>query len=424
MFREILAGLTTFSTLSYIIFVQPAILSSVGGDFYTVLFATCVASAFATFIVGILANLPFAIAPAMGHNIFFALTLCTAFGLTFHQAMFVNFLSAITSLLISLSGILWLTIDKMPKSLKIGITSGIGLLIAMVGFQWGGIIEHSEATIVKLGDIKSLPFITTSAGFLVAVILYSMRVRGSVILGIITSTVILLATGHIKIPDKIFSLPSLPQRIINIDFFVPSEKLIDIFSAFLTLLILDVFDTAGTLVGLFSAAKITPDRKTVKMAFVSDSLGAVLGTVLGTTTLTTYVESAAGIQAGGRTKTTAFTVSALFIISLFFLPIIEIVGKEIVFNGKSYHPQIAPAMIFVGFSIMSILKEIDFDDPTEFIPAIITFLTMGFSLSITDGISFGFISYTLLKIFSGKAKDINAFVVIVTLIFLGKIIFG
>lgn len=420
--REVIAGLSTFSTLSYIIFVQPAILSQVGADFYTVLFATCVSSAIATFILGLSTNLPFAIAPAMGHNIFFVITICGAFGLSFYQGMFVNFASAVTSLFISLTGVLWLTVDKMPKALKIGITSGIGLLIGMVGFQWGGIIEPSQATIVKLGDIRSAPFLATLAGVFTCAVMYAIGVRFSVILGIFVSTIIMLVEGYVALPDKFISLPSLPERIVNIDFAIPTEKIVDIFSAFLVLLILDVFDTAGTLVGLFTAANIEPDKKTVRRAFVSDSIGAALGTVLGTTTLTTYIESAVGIQAGGRTKATAFTVAAMFLISLFFLPTIEIVGKEVMYNGKPLHPQIAPAMIFVGFSMLSVMKDLDFNDITEFFPAMVTFLIMGFSLSITDGIAFGFISYTLLKLFSGRVKDLNLFVIAVTGLFLLKLI--
>ncbi|MCS7213030.1 MAG: NCS2 family permease [Candidatus Calescibacterium sp.] len=420
--REIIAGVSTFSTLSYIIFVQPAILSKVGADFYTVVFATCVSSAIATLILGATTNLPFAIAPAMGHNIFFAFTICSAFGLTFYQGMFVNFLSALTSLLVSLTGVLWITIDKMPKSIKIGITSGIGLLIGIVGFQWGGIIEQSPETIIKLGNIKSVPFLSTSLGLIVSAVLYSLNIRFSIIFGILVSTLVLLNQGYIKIPEKIFSIPSLPERIINVDFFIPEHKILDIISAFLVLLILDVFDTAGTLVGLFTAAGITPEKKIVKKSFVADSLGAVAGTVLGTTTLTTYIESAVGIKSGGRTKITAFTISFLFILSLFLLPIIQIIGEGIKYEGKILHPQIAPAMIFVGFTILSVIKDLDFDDITESFPAIITLLIMGFSLSITDGIAFGFISYTILKIFSGRAKELNMFVIIVSALFLIKII--
>lgn len=421
--RELVAGLSTFSTLSYIIFVQPALLSQAGADFYTVLFATCVSSAFATFILGALTNLPFAIAPAMGHNVFFVITICGLFGLSFRQAMFVNFLSASVSLLISLTGILWFVVDKMPKALKVGITSGIGLLIGMVGFQWGGIIEPSQATMIKLSDIKSVPFVATSIGVLTCSVLHALGVKFAVLVGVATSTAIVLIKGYVSLPESVFSIPRLPENIVNIELVIPREKLMDILSAFLVLLILDVFDTAGTLVGLFTAANIKPEKKTVKRAFISDSLGAVFGTILGTTTLTTYIESAVGVQAGGKTKLTAFTVAVLFVASLFLLPVVELVGKEISYEGKILHPQIAPAMIFVGFMMLGAIKEIDFQDVTDFFPAVVTILTMGFSLSITDGIAFGFISYTLMKLLSGRTKELNIFVIIVTLIFAVKMIF-
>ncbi len=419
--REIVAGFATFSTLSYIIFVQPTILSGVGADFYTVLFATCISSAIATAILGTLTNFPFAIAPAMGHNVFFAILFCSTLNLSVSQALFINFISASVSLLLSLSGILWLIINQMPKSLKTGISCGIGLMIALIGAEWGGLITQGKGTLLALGDVKSIPFLATAVGLGVAGFLYAIGVRFAVLIGIIGSTMFLYYIGYVSLPEKFVSVPHIPN-LVNISFHIPTDKLKDILYGLLTLLILDVFDTAGTLVGLFEVAKISPDKKQIQKAFISDSLGAVIGTVLGTTTLTTYVESAVGIQAGGRTKLTAFTISILFIASLFFIPVISLVGAGVNFEGKVFYPQIASAMIFVGFFILATIKELDFDDITESLPAFITILIITLSLSITDGIAFGFISYTLLKVLTGKFKDITPLTVILTIVFTAKFI--
>ncbi|GBD03020.1 Adenine permease AdeP [bacterium HR19] len=417
--REILAGISTFSAMAYIIFVQPSILSSANADFYTVFFATCVSSAIATFLMGIWAKVPFAVAPAMGHNIFVSLFVVSSLGLNIKQALFINLLSALISLAISLSNVLPYIIRSIPDELKNSISAGIGLLIAFVGLQWGGIVVSNPGALVKLGDVSSLPFLATALGLAVAGAAYSLGIRWGVILGVAASAVFLWQKGFISF-EKVIEIPKIPTELPYVNFFKPDIGVL--IKALFILLFLDVFDTAGTLVGLFKVSGIEPDKKTVRRCFTVDSLGAVIGTLLGTTTLTTYVESAVGIQAGGRTKITSIVVALLFIASLFLSPIIKAIAGGIEFNGSKFYPQIAVPMIFVGIFMMSTLK-INTEDITSAIPSFITILVMAYSLSISDGIAFGFISWTFLKLVSGKWNDLNPAVVILSLIFVAKFIF-
>jgi AGZA family xanthine/uracil permease-like MFS transporter len=417
--REVLAGFSTFSAMAYILFVQPSILQGAGADPYIVFFATALSSAIATFLMGLFANTPFAVAPAMGHNVFVALFVAGALGLHIKQALFINFISAIISLIISLSGILPLILRSIPADLKSAISAGIGLLITFIGLQWGGIIQANPATLTQLGDVSSIPFLATALGLAVSATLYAIGIRWAVILGVIASTIFLHFKGFVSF-EKFFQMPHLPSEFPYFSPFLPNFEIF--VKALLILLFLDVFDTAGTLVGLFQVSGIEPDKKTVKRCFIVDSLGACIGAPLGTTTLTTYVESAVGIQAGGKTKITAFAVAILFLLSLFFYPVVKSVAGGIEYQGKIFYPQVAVPMIFVGFFMLSSLK-VNWDDITSALPSFITLITMAFTLSISDGIIFGFISWTFLKIVSGRWNELNPIILVLTLIFVAKIIF-
>lgn len=416
--KEVVAGLVTFATLCYIIFVQPAVLGIADMPFEGVLFATCLTSAFATFLMGILANLPIAIAPAMGHNIFFALVLCISMGLYWQEALAANFISGILFTIVTLAGLSELITRSIPNSLKASISVGIGLLISFVGLQWGGIVTKSEGTLVQLGDLKSVPAVATFIGLAIAGILYALGLRFSIILGIAASTIFLWWKGVVSFVG-IFEIPTLTtETIIKFDFSgLFSRELFDLIAIIFIFFFLDLFDTAGTLIGLAEVGRFQLDRKATTRVFMSDAFGTVVGTMLGTSTVTSYVESAAGIQAGGKTRTVCFTVAALFVLSLFFLPLIRIVGGGVEVGGTKLYPTISCALVMVGLFMMQAVSKVRWDDITEALPAFLTILSMGFSLSITDGISFGFISYTVLKLLTGRIKDLNPILIIFSILF-------
>ena len=421
---ELLAGISTFSTMSYIIFVQPAVLSSLGMDFNSVIFATCISTAIATLLMALSTNLPFALAPAMGHNFFFAFVICGTMGFSWREALAINLFSGLVFVFLSIFGIVSVVTNSFPQSLKSSIAVGIGLMIAFVGLQWGGIVipPADTNTITKIGDIKSAPFVATMCGLLVSVFLYALGIRFSLIFGIATSTFVLWFRGYISFFEGIISHPPSPlPTLLKYDFAsLLSKDITQILTIFFVLLILDIFDSIGTFIGLFEVGKIKADKKTIDKAFLSDAIGTVIGTALGTSTVTTYVESSAGIQAGGKTKITSIVVSILFVAALFFTPLTRVIGGGIDFQGRQIYPTIACALILIGLFMTTSVKNINWDDLTEGAPAILTILFMAFSLSITEGIALGIISHTLLKLLTGRIKETNIFMIVLSLLFAAK----
>jgi AGZA family xanthine/uracil permease-like MFS transporter len=422
--REIIAGISTFATMSYIIFVQPAVLGGIGMDFEGVLLATCITSAIATILLGFFSNLPIAIAPAMGHNFFFATVLCVMLGLGWREALTANLVSGALFLFVTFIGLSEFITRSVPQSLKASISVGIGLLISFIGLQWGGLIVASKGTLVKLGNLEGAPAIATFIGLAVGAILYALGVRFSIIFGIAASSLFLWSKGFISL-EGFISIPHLTTTTtLKFDFSsLFRREFLDVLVIIFAFFFLDLFDTAGTFIGLVEVGGFQPDKKTTSRVFLADALGTILGTALGTSTVTSYVESAVGIQAGGRTKTVCFTVALLFIASLFLLPLIKVIGGSIEFNGARVYPTISCALIFVGLFMMRPILSIRWDDITEALPAFLTILSMAFSLSITDGISFGFISYTVLKVLTGKLKELNPVIVIFSLLFVARYIF-
>jgi AGZA family xanthine/uracil permease-like MFS transporter len=413
---EIVAGTSTFMTMSYIIFVQPAVLSICGMDHGAVLVATCVSSAVATFLMGVLANYPIALAPAMGHNFFFVFTVCGLMGYTWEVALGANFISGALFIFLSVFSFRSRLVDSIPQSLKSAIAVGIGLLIALVGMEWAGLVIGHPATLVRLGDLHSVPVLLSLFGVLVIAVLFALHVRGAILIGILLTAIGGLLLKLIEFEGIVSLPPSVAPTFLKLD--IPgvfgSGRFMDILAVIFVFFFLDLFDTVGTLVGISERAGFLVDGKLprAERALLSDAVGTVVGTTLGTSTVTSYIESAAGVSEGGRTGLANMVTALLFILALFFYPLAKMVGGGVQYGDLTLYPVIAPPLIIVGSMMMTSVKSIKWEDYTESVPAFLTMIMMPLTFSITDGIAFGFISYSLIKLCSGRGKEVNAFVYI------------
>ncbi len=422
--RELLGGMTTYLSMVYIVFVQPAVLSAAGMDFSAVLMATCIGSAFACILMGLLANYPIALAPAMGHNFYFVYAVVLGMGVSWQQALAAVFIAGIIFFIISLTSIRHQIINAIPKSLGNAIGCGIGLLISLVGFEWGGIIVSKPGTYVGLGDLGSPPVLVTLAGLTLTAIFYVRKIAGATMLGIIATTIIALTCGMVHFHGFFSAPPSLAPTFCHFDFsgFMSLEMVVVI----ATFLFLDVFDTMGTLIGVAPAAGLVKNGKfeIKRNALLADAGGTVVGAMLGTSTITSYVESSTGIQAGARTGLAALVTGGLFLLTPFFYPLIQLIGGGIkVSDTLTLYPITAPALIIIGVMMMRGAKDIDWQAPAEAIPAFLTIIVMQLSVSITDGIAFGFISYSILSLFNGKFRSTGPAIHICALVLLLRYIF-
>ncbi len=418
---EVIAGISTFMTMSYIIFVQPAVLSICGMNHGAVLVATCVASALATFLMGILANYPIALAPAMGHNFFFVFTICGVMGYSWETALGANFISGALFIFLSLFSFRARLVDAIPSSLKSAIAVGIGLLIALVGLQWSGIVVGQEGTLVGLGDLHSPPVLLSLFGVLVISVLFALRIRGAILIGILLTALMAWGLDLVKFHGIVESPPSVGPTFLKMDVFgaFRSGRIADFLAVIFVFFFLDLFDTVGTLVGISQRAGFLVDGKLprAERALLSDAVGTVAGTMLGTSTVTSYIESAAGVSEGGRTGLANMVTASLFLLALFFHPLAKMVGGEVQYGDLTLYPVIAPPLIIVGSMMMTSVKSIAWEDYTESVPAFLTLIMMPLTFSITDGIAFGFISYAALKLLSGRGKEVSAMVFIFAALF-------
>ncbi len=406
---EVLAGATTFLTLSYILLVQPAIMGLAGIPPATAYFATCVGSAFACLAMGLLANLPIALAPAMGHNVFFSLTACApvaagGLGLTWQQGLAAVFLSG--SLFVALAAVRFRerVVDAIPDDLKHAIAAGIGLLIALVGLEWGGLVRDHPVTLVRLGDLAAPTSLLALFGLALTTVLLAARVRAALLLGITATVGAGMAVGLVPVPDAIVSTDVGADLVLDdLDFagLLGSER---VFEVLFVLFFLDLFDTVGTLVGVSARAGLMKDGKLPRVgrALLSDASGTVVGASLGTSTITSYVESAAGVAAGGRTGLTSIVVAALFLVALPLAPLARVVGEAVVVDGLELRPALAPALIVVGASMARSVSRIDWEDAGVAIPCFLTMVVMPLSFSITDGIAFGFVGLSLVALLTRR----------------------
>lgn len=410
---EILAGITTFLTMAYILAVNPNILGSVGMDKGAVFTTTAIVSVLATLVMALYAKMPFALAPGMGLNAFFAYTVCTTMGYSWQFALAAVFIEGLIFILLTVTNLRDIIVNAIPASLRNAIGPGIGLYIAFIGLKNGGVIVHSDATFVTLGTITHGSGLLSVIGIVLTSVLLILNVRGALLLGI-------LGTALIGIPMGLTTyggLTSIPPSIAPIAFQFDFSQLftIDMLIVIFTFLFIDMFDTIGTLVGVSTKAGMIKDGKVPRLrkAFMADALGTTFGALLGSSTVTTYVESASGVAQGGRSGLTAFTTAVCFAVALLFAPIfLAIPGAAT-----------CPVLVIVGLFMLSPIKDIDFDDYSESIPAFICLIIMPLTYSISDGILIGIISYVLLNLLSRKYRKLTPAMYVLAVLFVLKYIF-
>lgn len=407
---ELLAGLTTFMTMAYIIFVNPGILSATGMPFGPLLVATCLGSAFATLLMAFLANYPFALAPGMGLNAFFAFAVVIGMKLPWQVALAAVFIEGVIFIVLTLTKVREGIVNSMPKSLKIGISAGIGLFITFIGLQSATIIVNNDAVLLGLTPLRANPpALLSLAGLILMVVLEARKVTGGILIGIIVITIVGIPLGITKMPEGVVSMPPLLSPIFcKMDFSLIAKP--EFWVVVFTFFFVDFFDTVGTLIGVSNRVDMLDENGRLpraSQALMSDAVGTVAGAVLGTSTVTTFVESASGVEQGGRTGLTALTVAVLFLLAMFFSPLISIVPACAT----------APALIMVGGYMMMGFKDLNYGDWTEFFPAIVAFFMMPFSYSIATGIEFGIVSYVLLKLLTGRGKELNWLMYVLVVLF-------
>ena len=396
--KEVIGGATTFLTMAYIIFVNPGILGEAGMDKGALISVTIIASIIGTLLAGVWAKVPYAMAPGMGLNAFFTYTLVMGAGVTWETALGVVFLSGIVFLALTVTGIRTKIVHTIPVSLRLAVGAGIGLFISFIGFKNMGLVVDNPATLVGLGEFNPTLIIGV-IGLLITAILEVKKVKGGIFYGIIITTAIALFSGQVSAPDTFMSLPpSIEPLLFKLD--IMSALSYSLIGAIFSFMFVDLFDSVGTIVACsYEAGFVDKDGKVehIDRILEADAVATVAGSLLGTSTTTTYIESAAGIANGARTGFASVVTAGLFFLALFFAPLIGIVPAYAT----------APALIIVGVYMFKNIKEIDFNDFTEAIPAFLTIILMPLTFSISIGLSFGFISYVILKSVTGKAGDIS-----------------
>ena len=411
---EIIAGITTFMTMAYILAVNPSILSATGMDKGAVFTATVVSSIVATLIMGLLANLPFALAPGMGLNAFFAYTVVLGMGYSWQTALTAVFIEGIIFLILTIFNVREAIVNSIPLNMKRAISVGIGLFIAFIGLQNSKIIINNDATLISLGDITSGSPLLAIIGLLITSLLLAYNVKGAILIGILLTTIIGIPMGITQLsPYASFAPPSLEPVAFKLDFANILHP--NMFIVLFTFLFVDMFDTVGTLVGVCTKANMLTKGGEVprcKQALFADAVGTIFGACMGTSTVTTYVESASGVAEGGKTGLTAVVVAILFTISLFLSHIFLSIPSAAT----------APALIIVGLFMMTPILEINLTDYTEAIPSFVCIIFMPFAYSIAEGITFGILAFTLLKLLTGRTKEITLFTWILAALLLIKIL--
>lgn len=408
---EIVAGITTFLTMAYIVFVNPAILAEAKMPFGAVFTATCVAAAIGCFLMAFLANYPIALAPGMGLNAYFTFGVVGGMGYSWQVALGCVFISGVIFLIISVLPIREWIVNAIPKSLKMAIAAGIGLFLALIALKNAGIVTKHEATLVTHGKLTSWPVVMATLGFALIVALEYRRIMGGVIIGILAVTVVSILAGHQKF-EGIFDVPpSIAPVFLQMD--LAGAMGVGLVTVVFAFLFVDLFDNTGTLIALaHRGGFMRPDGTVPRLnrALMSDSAAAMIGAAVGTSTTTSYIESASGINAGGRTGLTAAVVGALFLLALFVAPL----------AGSIPAYATAPALLYVACLMARGLIEVEWDDVTEAAPAVITAIVMPFTFSIADGIAFGFISYAGIKLVAGRYRDVHPAVGILAVLFVIK----
>tara|TARA_A100001037_G_C15133451_1_gene629860 strand:- start:661 stop:1956 length:1296 start_codon:yes stop_codon:yes gene_type:complete len=412
--RETLAGLTTFLTMAYIVFVNPAILADAGMDRDAAFVATCLAAAFGSLLMGILANYPIALAPGMGLNAFFTYTVVGQMGHSWQTALGIVFLSGIIFLLLSVFPVREWIVNSIPRALKMAISAGIGMFLAIIALKSAGIVVDNPVTLVQLGDLSQPAALFTAIGLFAMVAMDRLKVPGAILIAILGITIVASLLGMNQFSGVVSAPPSLAPSFMQMDFATAFELgLIAVIFAFL---FVDLFDTAGTLIGVaHRAGLLDKDGRLPRLrgALLADSLATVAGAAIGTSTTTSYIESASGIRAGGRTGLTAIVVAILFLACLFFAPL----------AGSIPAYATAPALLFVACMMTRGLSEINWEDVTDYVPAVVTAIAMPLTFSIATGIGIGFITYAAVKVLSGRLQEASPAILILAIAFILKFSF-
>jgi adenine/guanine/hypoxanthine permease len=408
---EFLAGATTFLTMVYIVFVNPDILANAGMDRGAVFVATCLAAAISTLIMALYANYPIALAPGMGLNAFFAFVLVLAYKYTWQQALAFVFISGVLALIITATKLREWIITAIPHNLKLAVAAGVGLFLGIIALQQSGIVVDHPVTLVTLGNLKEWPAILGFAGFVLIVVLNARKVLGGTLIGILLVTLAGLALGIVNYGGIVSMPPSLAPTFLQLDF----SRVFESTAVFVivTLLFVDLFDTAGTLIGVsYRAGFLDDEGKLPRMgrALIADSTATSVGALLGTSNTTSYIESAAGVEAGGRTGLTGVFVAMFFLLALFFAPLAGMIPKY----------ASAAALLYVACVMTQALAGVDWDDITEYAPAVLTAIAMPLTFSIATGIGLGFITYALCKVLAGRFAEAKPAVLVLAVLFAAK----
>ncbi|CAM4010866.1 NCS2 family permease [Serratia silvae] len=411
---ETIAGITTFLTMVYIVFVNPQILGAAGMDTQAVFVTTCLIAAFGSILMGLLANLPVALAPAMGLNAFFAFVVVGAMGISWQVGMGAIFWGAIGFLLLTIFRIRYWMIANIPLSLRVGITSGIGLFIAMMGLKNAGIVVANPDTLVAVGNLTSHSVLLGALGFFIIAVLASRNIHAAVLVSIVVTTLIGWALGDVKY-GGVFSMPPDVTSVVGqVD--IAGALNIGLAGVIFSFMLVNLFDSSGTLIGVTDKAGLTDESgkfPRMKQALYVDSITSVAGAFAGTSSVTAYIESSSGVAVGGRTGLTAVVAGILFLLVIFLSPLAGMVPTYAA----------AGALIYVGVLMTSSLARVKWEDMTEAVPAFVTAAMMPFSFSITEGIALGFISYCIMKLGTGRWREISPCVIVVALLFVLKIVF-
>ena len=405
---EVLAGLTTFLTMAYIIFVNPNILADAGMPHDAVFVATCIAAAIGTIIMGMYANYPIAMAPGMGLNAYFAYAVVKGMGFTWQAALGAVFISGCLFLLVSVFRIREMIVNGIPHSIRVAITAGIGLFLGIVSLRGAGLIVGNPATLVTLGDVHQPSVILAVIGFFLIVALDHLRVKGAILIGILAVTAASFFVAGNTFHGVVSMPPSLAPTLLQLD--IMGALSVGILNVVLVFFLVELFDATGTLMGVANRAGLLKQGKMDRLnkALLADSTAIMAGSLLGTSSTTAYIESASGVQAGGRTGLTALTVAVLFLLCLFFSPLAGVVPAYAT----------APALLYVSCLMLRELVDLNWEDTTEAVPAVLTALMMPFTYSIANGVAFGFITYSGLKLFTGRMREVPIIVWIISAVFL------
>ena len=430
---EALAGLTTFATMAYIIFVQPVVLGAAGMDAGAVFTSTCLITAFSTVMMALLANYPVAVAPAMGHNFFFAYVVVLTMKVPWQVALGAVLISGVIFVATASFGLRELVVEAVPDSLRAAIAVGIGLLVTLIGLEWSGLVRLDPNTFVTLGHLSSRPALVALLGLTATVVLIARRVKGAILLGMLIAAIAGAAFGIVKSPGAVVSLPpSIVPTFFQLDVVAALKQ--NLIAVIFIFFFLDLFDTVGSLIGIAKQAGLMKEGKLPRAgrALLADAIGTVGSAVVGNTTMVSYIESAAGVAVGGRTGLAALVTAGLFIIAMFFSPVVQMisggypVNEIITVEGQQVartfvlYPVTSPALIVVGSLMIRSVRDIDWEDFTEALPAFLTLVLIPLTFSITDGIAFGFISYALLKLASGRAREVHWLIYVFALLFVAR----